>query len=221
MNIKLATCVFLVGLAAFSVLAQEGELASVRGRVTTLWGQPIEEAQVSFFQLEGIRGNSATEKLIHQTLTSRNGEYKVNALPWGQYRVDVALKGYGHTEVWRFYLWRSARRVLDVGVPMGMLHHISQMEIRGTVRKSKREAVEDATVTLTSVFDQSESQQVRTDADGKYSFLLMQEGDYLLHSSKPGYKASVTTISISTGEHTTADLVLTPTQPNQRSRQTH
>jgi uncharacterized protein (DUF2249 family) len=202
------------------VSAQEEDLASVRGRVTTLWGQSIEEAQVSFFQLEGIQGHSPTEKLIHHTFTDKNGEYKVNALPWGQYRVEVGLKGYGHTEIWRFYLWRGAKRVLDIGVPMGMLDHISQMEIRGTVWRSKKEAVKDATVTLVSVYDPSESQQVRSDANGKYSLLLIQEGDYLLHVSKPGSKASVTTISIRSGERKTADLSLTPMQPNNGMQRT-
>jgi hypothetical protein len=206
-------------VTAFPIIAQE-EPARIRGRVTTLFGQPLEGAHVSFFQLQGIQGSSPSEQLIQQTFTNTNGEYQVNGLPAGQYRVEVLLKGYGHTEVWRFYLWRGASRVLDVGIPMGMLDHISQMEIRGSVLRTKNEILKDATVTLTSVYNPSESQQVRSDDQGKYILLLMQEGDYLIHVSKPGYEVVSKTISIRSGERKTADFSLTPMQPKKRLERT-
>ena len=215
MSLRPVVRVLVLIVVAFPMFAQE-KPASVRGRITTLSGQPLEGAQVSFFQLEGIHGNSPTEQLIQQTLTNTNGEYEVKALPWGQYRVDVVLKGYGHTEVWRVYLSRGANRVLDVGVPMGLLDHILQMELSGTVRTTKNGILRDATVILTSLYNPSESQQVRSDDRGKYILLLMQEGDYLLHASKPGYEVASKTISIRSGERKTADLSLALLRPNKK-----
>ena len=103
---------------------------------------------------------------------------------------------------------------------MGTLDHVSQMEIRGTVWKSQNEIVKDATVFLTSVYNPLESQQVRSEDQGKYTLLLMQEGDYLIHISKPGYEVVSKTIRIRSGERKTADLSLTPMQPNKRLQRT-
>jgi hypothetical protein len=200
-----------LAVGAFSALAQNNdEPASVSGRVTTLWGEPLETAEVIFFQLEGIQGNSPNEKLIRRATTDKNGEYKIDALPWGQYRVDVSLRDYGHTEIWRFYLWRGAKRVLDIGVPMGMLDHISQMQVRGTVKDVKHRPVKNATVTLMNLYDPSESQQVRTGTDGSYLLHSMQEGDYSLYASKPGLAVASKTISIRNGDRKTLDLVVSP-----------
>ena len=210
MTLRLLITILLLAVAPAGICVAQEESASVRGRVTTLSGRPIEEAQVSFFQLEGIQGNSPSEQLIQQTRTDQNGEYSVTGLPSGQYRVEAIVRGYGRTEVWRFFVWRSARRVLDIGIPMGMLDHISQIQVRGTVMSSKREAVKDATVTLTSLYNSTESQQVRTDERGRYSLLLMQEGDYVLHASKPGYVVRITTISLRSGGRKTVSLTLLP-----------
>lgn len=113
--------VALLTLTAWS-LTQDDDFASVKGRVTTLWGEPFGEAEVSFYELEGISGNSPTEKLVRRVVADNDGNYKADKLPWGQYRAGVSAKGYGHTEVWRFYLARDADEILDVGVPMGYLH---------------------------------------------------------------------------------------------------
>ena len=206
--------VLTLGLLCFAIVAssaaaQEDDLASVSGRVTTLWGEPLETAEVAFFQLEGIQGNSPTEKLVRRVATDKNGEYQLNALPWGQYRVDVGLRGYGHTEVWRFSLWRGAKRVLDLGIPMGDYHGIAQMQIRGTVKDATNKPIKGATVTFINLYDSSESQQVRTDAHGKYVFHTMQAGDYSLYASKPTYAVASKMVSIRNGDRKTFDLVLT------------
>ncbi|HKR59376.1 MAG TPA: carboxypeptidase-like regulatory domain-containing protein, partial [Pyrinomonadaceae bacterium] len=158
---------------------------------------------------EGIQGNSPTEKQTRRVTTDKQGQYQINALPWGQYRVDVGLRGYGHTEVWRFYLWRGAKRILDIGIPMGTYHHITQMQIRGTVKDATNKPVKDATVTFINLYDSSESQQVRTDAHGKYGLHTMQEGDYSLYASKPSFAVASKTISIRNGDRKTFDFVLT------------
>ena len=70
--------------------AQDDELAKVKGRVTTYWGKPIGGVQVSFYQLEGINGNSPTENLIRTVVADKEGNYKADKLPWGQYRESIS-----------------------------------------------------------------------------------------------------------------------------------
>lgn len=208
MKTRIFTCILLLALVGPSALAQGGELARVSGRVTTLWGEPVEQANVSFLQLEGISGHSPTEKPVQRVVTDKDGNYTVNKLPSGQYRVNVVFKGYGHTEVWRFYLWGGASRVLDIGVPMGMLHGIEAATISGTVRQPNHNPVKDATVTLVNAYGMGESRQVRTDENGRYSLREIQLGDYVLYVTHPGFGVSATTLRLGNGERKTADFTL-------------
>ncbi len=78
------------------------------GPVTTLSGQPLQEAQVSFFQLEGIQGNSPSEHLIQRTLTNTN----LNTIKVFQ-RDRIGSNFYSEgTAILKFasYLWRGRVR---------------------------------------------------------------------------------------------------------------
>ncbi len=210
MRMKITVSLLLVALLTLTAwaLTRDDDFASVKGRVTTLWGEPFGEAEVSFYELEGIRGNSPTEKLVRRVVADKDGNYKADKLAPGQYRVDVSARTYGHTEVWRFYLARDADEVLDVGVPMGYLHHISQMTVSGVVRQANGSPVKNATVTLTNAYDATESQQTRTDDKGKYKFMEIQVGDYVLYSAKSGFYPSATTFRLDNGEQQVADVKL-------------
>ena len=209
---KTKTFIFILLLVIIgpSASAQGDEPASVRGRVTTLWGEPVEAVEVSFFELAGIGGTSPTEKLIRRVLTDKEGNYRADKLAPGEYRVAVVFPQYGHTEVWRFYLWRGANRVLDIGVPMGMLHGIEAAEVSGAVKDLNGGLVRDATVTLTNAYNAGESQQVRTDGQGRYSLREIQVGDYVLYVTRPGFGVSVTGLRLSNGEKKRADVRLVP-----------
>ena len=161
MRMKITVSLFLVALLTLTAwaLTQDDDFASVKGRVTTLWGVPFGESEISFYELEGINGNSPTEKLVRRVVADKDGNYKAEKLPWGQYRVDISAKGYGHTEVWRFYLARDADEVLDIGVPIGYTHAISQMHVSGVVQESNGKPAANATVTLVNAYNTSESQQ--------------------------------------------------------------
>ena len=43
--------------------------------------------------------------------------------------MNVSLFGFGHTEVWRSYLWRGADRVLDIGIPIGYTHTLAPITV--------------------------------------------------------------------------------------------
>lgn len=213
MRMKITICLLLFALLTSTAwaLTQDGDdFASVKGRVTTLWGEPLGETEVSFYELEGIRGNSPTEKLVRTVVADKDGNYKAEKLAPGQYRVDVSAKTYGHTEVWRFYLARNADEILDVGVPLGYLHSISQMTVSGVIRQANGSPISDATVTLTNAYHATETQpqQTRTDKNGKYKFTEIQLGDYVLYSTKTGFYPNATTFRLDNGEQQVADVKL-------------
>ena len=80
--------------------------------------------------------------------------------------------------------------------------------MRGTVKDVAGRPVKGATVTMINLYDPSESQQIRTDATGDYDLRSMQEGDYSLYASKPGFAVASKSISIRNGDHKTFNLVL-------------
>jgi hypothetical protein len=205
-------CLFLAITLSSNVAVAEDEPASVEGRVFTLWGEPMEEVKVAFYQLEGIRGTSPTERLIQETTTDGNGRYQLKGLPWGQYRVNFSSP-YGKTEVWRFYLWRNAKRVLDIGMPIGYTHFLSEIKVSGNVRQPDNIPVDDATVTMVSAFNPGESQQVRTDKSGRYSFGEIQPGQYIVYAAKPDFIVTATAIDVGNGEQLISDIVLKPGRP--------
>jgi uncharacterized surface anchored protein len=208
MRISIRSLLFMALLVYPITTYAQDERASVQGRVSTLWGEPIREAEVAFYQLEGIRGISPTEKLMQKATTDEQGLYKISGLPWGQYRVNVSLSGFGYTEVWRFYLWRGANRVLDIGVPIGYTHSLEPIVVSGLVQQADKVAVEAATVTLINAFDSRESQQLRTDKAGRFRFELIQPGQYIVYAAKPGFLMNATTVDLGNGSREELNLVL-------------
>src|SRR5947209_1318357 len=133
-----ATVISLLSMAAaitmLVALPEQNELAKVKGRVTDLMGNLIDQAEIQFFKLEDVRGIPnrgipKSETLVRRVVADRQGTFNIEEMPWGQYRVDVALTGFGRTEVCRFGLWRAANRVLDIGLPLGYEHGLSQIRV--------------------------------------------------------------------------------------------
>lgn len=205
--------VFLVLTICPGVTLAQDSPANVRGRISTLWGEPIGEAEVAFYELEGIRGISAAEKLVGKTVTDKLGDYRINGLPFGQYRVDVNLAGFGHSEVWRFYLWRGANRVLDIGIPVGYTHSLAPIIVSGSVQQRDKASIEGATVTLVNAFDSTESQQARTNKAGRFQFDLIQPGQYVIYASKPGFLIEAATVDLGNGTKETVGIVLKSAKP--------
>lgn len=205
--------VFLIVIIAVSSVgssAQNDETATVSGRITTLRGDPLADAIVQFYELEGIRGLSPTETLRKAVTTDSSGAYVAKGIPWGQYRVNVEVPTFGHTEVWRFYLWRNARRVLDIGVPIGITHGLSEITIEGTVSGENGKRLRDATVTIVNVYDSEETEQVRTDSNGSYKITRIQPGQYVLYAYYPGYGPTASTLDLGNGTKTSLDFSIKP-----------
>jgi hypothetical protein len=207
--------VFTLLLATPIATGQSDGPGSVQGLVSTLWGDPIEEAEVSFYLLEWEKGKivSAEGRLVQSVVTDKQGQYKVGNLPWGQYRIRAELRGLGSAEAYRFYLWRGADRVFDIGIPIGYDHHLSQITISGAVSESTQIAVPDATVTLVCAFDSGRVDQQRTNKDGRYEFKLIQPGQYILYAAKPGFLVSTMSVDLGNGSQETRGITLQRGKP--------
>lgn len=207
----LSVCILLL---IFSPLAfGQDDSARARGHITTLWGYPIEKAEIAFYQLEGIHGLSPTEKFVKRAITNSRGHYELDGLPPGQYRVDVGFNGSGQAEIWRYYLWRGASRVLDIGISIGMTHHLSEIVLSGSVKQGNREPISEATVTLLNAFDHGQTQQLITDQKGRFRFNLIQPGQYIVYAAKPGFFVGATTVDLGNGTKESVNLVLKRGQP--------
>ena len=213
MKLKIAAIALLVMSLTLLVRAQRVEKPSyVSGRITTLWGAPIEQAQVSFYKLKGFGGISPTEKLAQRVTTGKDGKYKAT-VSHGEYRVEVITNGQGKTEVWRFYLGDDDNRILDIGVPLGNWHFVSRMKVSGVVRQPDGTPVRDATVTMIPAYSYNEPQtfvsfQGRTDAQGRYDFVSLEVGDFVVYVAKPGFLPDSAAFRLNNGEEKTVDIEL-------------
>ena len=101
--------------------------------------------------------------------------------------------------MWRFYLWRGAERVLDIGLPQIMQHGLETIMVRGIVKDEKGGPVRDATVTLVAAYNLGENSQARTDGSGRFELVTIQPGQYVVWAAKDGSRASATTLQLSSG----------------------
>lgn len=190
--------------------AVDKDTAVVDGRITTLSGFPLPQAKVSFYKLESPDIPLRTATLVRDVVTNEAGKYKVENLPWGQYHVLAELPGFPKAEVWRFYLWRDAERVLDIGLGMGILHGIEAMRLSGTVRTPAGKPVSDATVTLLASFDSRRAEQKRTNQSGRFMFQTLQGGEYVVYACVPQFIGSSVTVTLASGARKEVALVATP-----------
>jgi steroid delta-isomerase-like uncharacterized protein len=194
-------------LGPICVYAQCEDCAKVHGRITTVWGQAIPDAKVSFSELERISGWSPTSITKATVKTDKEGNYSVENLPPGQYHVYVGTDSWA--EVWRFYLHGKADKVLDLGTSMGFLDWVTQITIDGRVLQPNGQPITDAAVTLTNAFDPSHFEQTRSDAKGKFHFNEIQVGDYILQATIKGFLPKAANIRLGNGEHKIESLTLT------------
>jgi hypothetical protein len=204
--------ILLLFALAFVTLAQTEKPSFVSGRITTLWGEPIEKARLSFYKLEGFSGASPNEQLKQTVFTDKSGTYKAT-LSHGEYRVEFAGSHFGQTEIWRFYLGDGDERILDFGVSVGNWHIVLPMHVEGTVTDETGKPVPDATVTMMGVYipnvaETWVSTQVRTDAKGNYSIGTREVGDYVLIVSKPNYLPTSMAFRLNNGEKRQQNLEL-------------
>lgn len=193
----LAFFALLLLTPALESFPQEDETAKVSGQVLNYFGDPLEGAEVSFYLLERKTGEYVgAGKLMKAVETNPSGKYQAGGLPPGEYRVEVGLFGFPRSEVWRFYVWRKAERVLDFGLKIGITHGLPLLSVGGTIRELDGKPISGATVTLTNAFDLSEPKQTLSDNKGAYRFELIQPGQYVVTASNQGFMVASSTLVV-------------------------
>jgi hypothetical protein len=196
-----ALCTF--GLLILVMMSTSGrektESASVEGRVTNLSGFSIPGIRVRFYLLLFEKGIivSAEGRLIDTAITDESGYYKLGGLPPGQYRVVIAEPGFAEVDMWRVSLPRGVKKELDIGVPTET-HGLTVFSVTGRVEQIDKTPLEDATVTVVNAFNHDEMWQTRSDKNGLYKITLIQAGQYLVYTSKPGFQVSVVSVYLPT-----------------------
>jgi Carboxypeptidase regulatory-like domain len=212
MKLGIVSTVLLFACLAFAFGQRIEKPAQVRGRITTLWGEPVKQAKVSFYKLQGDSGFSSREDFIGAVSTDNDGNYRA-VVPWGQYRVEIKGRRWESAEVWRYYLGEGDDGVLDIGTPQGDWHIVSRMKVRVIVKEPNGSVVPDATVTMIPAYSYNEPQsfvshQRRTDAQGRYDFFSLEVGDFVVYVAKPGFLPSSTAFRLNNGEEKLIDIKL-------------
>ena len=217
MKTRILCIALLLAVGAFAFGQYVAKPAHVRGRITTLWGEPIDKAQVSFYKLEGISGISRTEKLVQKVTTDKDGNYKT-VIPWGQYRVEIKGHGWENAEVWRYYLGEGDDGILDIGAHQGNWHVIRRMKVSVVVKQPDGKPVSDATITMIPAYSYNEPQsfvslQQRTNDQGRYDFFPLEVGDFVLYVAKPGFLPGSAAFRVNNGEEKAIDIELKVAPP--------
>jgi Carboxypeptidase regulatory-like domain len=232
MRVKKVIILSLLGITAIFSLGQQrmDDTAALHGRVTDLFGQslqngsfgvqldsdaPVPKAELKFYLLdvtENERKAVVEAKAIKSVFTDKDGNYNVSGLPAGEYRVQIYIPGYSVTNDWFLYLSKGTIKTLDMGVPVGNTHFLSQVIISGVVKDGNHAPLQDATVTLLNAFNRQEMWQERTDNLGRYKFDTMQPGQYIIYASKPGLEVKADAIVLARGQNP-RDFELSPLLP--------
>jgi hypothetical protein len=220
---RITRTLLLIGLLSPLTMGEHRSVkfASMHGRVTDLFGEVLNEpdwsgvilklpqqhpgkAKLGFYHLDvtDAKGRLSVEgKLVKTAYADAQGSYRADQLPGGQYRIEVDVPNYGSGNTWFVYVADGEDLTKDIGVPLGYTHTMLPAEVTGAVMGPGRKPVVGATVTLINAFDVEEVLQTTTDADGKYSFRSMSDGQFLVYASKPGFLISVNKSLVVKGRH--------------------
>jgi len=105
-------------------------------------------------------------------------------------------------------LTRFAVRVLMLGLLFSVSLAAQTVTLSGTATDAKGQPIANAAVSLKPA--QGSAMEVRTDAQGNYTFSNLAPGDYTISASGGGLAAKPIVLTISTMAHQTEDLLLAP-----------
>jgi hypothetical protein len=194
------TCSFLI----ITAVGRNAPTASIHGHILDSFGFPIADTTLE------IQLGRPTQ--IFQIRTDREGNYKLDALPEGEYVITVFSRGF-ITESKDITLSGGIDMRLDFGLIAGYLGNAIPIKVSGMVRQFSNVPLQDATVTLISAFNQRFTWNARTDKTGRYQINVDYPGQYIIYVSKPGLMVNSAPIVLPANlprEQRIADFVLTP-----------
>ena len=108
----------------------------------------------------------------------------------------------------RWTVPQLALRMLFAGLLFPAMLAAQSVTLSGTATDAKGKPIDNATVSLKPA--QGSAIEVRTDAQGNYTFSNLAPGDYTISASGDGLVAKPIAVMVSAGAHQTEDLLLVP-----------
>lgn len=195
--------IILVSLFPPVFYSQEKNSSSIQGRVYSLYGDGVAGAIVGLEFADG--------RQIVFTKTDQAGWFDLNKLPSGNLVVTINQQGFKR-EIRRIVLAANQQVYLEFGLKLGILHDMPTYEVGGVVRKSDGSVLQDAGVTLISLFDRDLHYLGRSDKNGRYRIFVDTGGQFVISVTYPGAKADAKVVILpeaSLMKPTTLDFTLT------------
>lgn len=152
---------------------------------------------VTSLPLAGV--SISTTPATTTVVTNASGQYQINSVAPGSYRVNASHTGY------------SAGYV-DVTVTAGQqtTGDIALAPAPGSISGTIRNATTSATIAGVTVTTNPSTTTVVTDAGGQYLITSVPAGSYSVTANASGYEAATATASVLAGQNSSLDLNLVP-----------
>jgi hypothetical protein len=193
-------------------------IGRVRGRVTTLFGAPLEGVELTLtgpgdgsFAPVGQAGEEGG--LVRRTHTDGAGEYHFEGIPEGNYSVGARSTGFVSRKqpVTVLRELDEGIAVSDFGLDVGELNAAPRRVIRGVVRGKNGKPVAGARIVVVVALDPSRTREERSDAHGKFRIATSLSGEAVVYAHYPGYHVDAHCVLLRTGEQR-VDFLLQPAE---------
>jgi hypothetical protein len=180
--------VFGVMTLCVGMAGPAGKTATLRGRVTTLRGEPIAGATIAARE----PGGSAAVRSIQ---TSADGAYELDGLRAGRWRLQATALGV-ERESSEVELGPGEGAVWDVGLRVGQLTEVPPIEVSGVVRDLSGNEIPDASVVAMAVLNRRLAYSARTRCNGTFSIAVEDVGQYVVIAYGSRHAAGVATLMV-------------------------
>jgi large repetitive protein len=187
MNLLIASfCLIISGAATYA----SGDVGRICGQIYSSNGNPLTGAQIE------VIGDNGTQS---RTSTDANGNYAVESLSAGEYKMVVYLKGFARVE--KCLRLRDGQEMnLDIGLQVNIDFDNTPLKINGEVRRITGSPLGGVIVKVLSPFGQELVAQGKTDLKGKYELSVLLGGQYIITAYKPGFLANAKALVVYEGK---------------------
>jgi hypothetical protein len=224
-RLAIASVLYLAVLPTPAVQAAEEPAAAAKS--SRIQGTAIEGLKQGVAGvLVRVRPEDA-EQPIWLTATDRNGRFKIEALPDGDYRVDLYRAGYLPVSKERVSIRFPFRAVVEQPMQAGSERLAGELPaswkaaaspsegsaaLSGSISTRDGGALAEVRVRILHLAGDQDPRDLRTDDRGRFVAAELGTGDWMLEVRGLGYLPMRTPLRINEGDNT-AILVLTPQPP--------
>ncbi|CAN5407273.1 hypothetical protein BH20ACI2_BH20ACI2_14220 [soil metagenome] len=146
------------------------------GRIVTLMGDPISEAEV---QLQ-IMGTTETEK----THTKIDGTYGFNTVPKGRFSITIKARGFQEDKIESSYSGEGGIIPFNFGLKVGRLTDFWAGIVEGIVSVGGR-PIKGAKIGIVNAFNYDVNENGISAENGRFSISVREPGKYIIYAVGP------------------------------------